>query len=146
MNNKLYIAIPVLFAAIAFPRTSAAKDISGDWAGQLTGSFDSQYTAQYNHVMLKADGAKLSGTWERLQVGRNLGRSQGGPVLNRHQRQGSRHTHGRLCRRLLFRNRQRGTPSQGRWRRCRKQPPNAVTWKLTRGGSASRNAGRPTEL
>jgi len=57
------IKVLVLTAALSITRVCVAADLSGDWVGQLTGPFDSQYTAQYNHVDIKADGAKLSGTW-----------------------------------------------------------------------------------
>jgi acetamidase/formamidase len=40
-----------------------AKDAGGDWIGQLSGPFDSEYTAQYHHVTLNASGTKLTGTW-----------------------------------------------------------------------------------
>jgi amidase len=52
-----------LVGAAAIAHTAFAADISGEWVGQITGPFDSQYTAQYNHVMLKADGDKVAGTW-----------------------------------------------------------------------------------
>ena len=54
------------FALIAAMMTShfcGAVDLSGDWVGQLAGPFDTQYTAQYNHVTIKSDGSQLSGTW-----------------------------------------------------------------------------------
>jgi amidase len=62
-NKKLYRVVLVLVALIALPRTLAAKDASGDWIGELSGPFDSPYTAQYHHVTLSATGAKLSGVW-----------------------------------------------------------------------------------
>jgi acetamidase/formamidase len=54
-----------------------AQSFSGDWVGQLIGPFDSQYTAQYNHVNLKSDGTKVSGKWgsyllEGSQSGSNI--------------------------------------------------------------------------
>jgi amidase len=63
MRSNRHIKLFALAAAMAITRVCAAADLSGDWVGQLTGPFDSQYTAQYNHVTLKADGAKLGGTW-----------------------------------------------------------------------------------
>ena len=62
MNKKLYAGILALISVFALPQVSAA-DASGDWVGQLTGPFDSEYTAQYNHVTLKTNGDQLSGLW-----------------------------------------------------------------------------------
>ena len=104
MNKKLYIAIPALLAAIVFPQASAAKDATGDWVGQLTGPFDSQYTAQYNHVVLEGRRREAERYLGSLQVGRNIDRGQGGYVPDRRQRQGGRHTHRRVRGRHLFRN------------------------------------------
>jgi acetamidase/formamidase len=63
MRNSRKFEVFALIAALAVTRLCTAADLSGDWVGQLTGPFDSQYTAQYNHVALKATGAKLTGTW-----------------------------------------------------------------------------------
>ena len=53
MNKKLHRVILVLIAATRVARGFLlAKDASGEWVGQLSGPFDSQYTAQYNHVTL----------------------------------------------------------------------------------------------
>jgi acetamidase/formamidase len=41
----------------------AAAELGGDWVGQISGPFDSEYTAQYSHVSLKADGSRIAGTW-----------------------------------------------------------------------------------
>jgi acetamidase/formamidase len=48
---------------MTIPHVCAAADVSGEWVGQLTGPFQNQYTAQYNHVELKDTGTKLSGMW-----------------------------------------------------------------------------------
>jgi amidase len=63
INKGLQRLIIVLIAVIVLRGTAVAKDASGNWIGRLSGPFDSQYTAQYNHVTLNAVGAKLSGTW-----------------------------------------------------------------------------------
>jgi amidase len=63
MKQKLHIAILVMIAATARPTISVAKEASGDWVGQMLGPFDSQYTAQYHHVTLNANGTKLTGSW-----------------------------------------------------------------------------------
>jgi hypothetical protein len=44
-----------LITAMTMSRLCGAADLSGDWVGQLTGPFDTQYTAQYNHVNIKKD-------------------------------------------------------------------------------------------
>jgi len=63
MRSNRYIKVFMLMAVMAIARLCAAADLSGEWVGQVTGPFDSQYTATYSHVTLKADGAKLSGRW-----------------------------------------------------------------------------------
>lgn len=61
--KKVHIVMLVVLAAAVSPKIAVAKDASGDWIGQLVGTFDSQYTAQYHHVTLSAAGTKFSGTW-----------------------------------------------------------------------------------
>ena len=56
-NEKEPVCKPALEAvracnAMAMSRFCGAADLSGDWVGQVTGPFDSQYTAQYSHVSL----------------------------------------------------------------------------------------------
>jgi acetamidase/formamidase len=63
MRSNRNIKVILLAATLAVSRLCAAADVSGDWVGQLTGPFDSQYTAQYNHVALKTAGTKVSGMW-----------------------------------------------------------------------------------
>ncbi len=60
---KRHFNMLALIAALSVSHLCSAADLSGDWVGQITGPFDSQYTAQYSHVTLAADGAKLSGAW-----------------------------------------------------------------------------------
>jgi amidase len=65
-NNPLQQRAPravAFLALLAISHLARAADLNGDWIGQLTGPFDSPYTAQYNHVTLKSDGDRLSGTW-----------------------------------------------------------------------------------
>lgn len=57
-----------LAAAIVMTHTAFAADVSGEWVGRITGPFDSQYTAQYSHVMLKSAAGKISGTWGTYAV------------------------------------------------------------------------------
>lgn len=63
MRSNRILKLFALSAAMAIARICAASDVSGDWVGQLTGPFDSQYTAQYSHVVLRVAGGKLNGTW-----------------------------------------------------------------------------------
>jgi acetamidase/formamidase len=52
-----------LIAVMTMSRVCGAADWSGDWVGQITGPFDTEFTAQYSHVTLKATNSKLSGNW-----------------------------------------------------------------------------------
>ncbi|HUD21489.1 MAG TPA: acetamidase/formamidase family protein [Acidobacteriaceae bacterium] len=63
MRSNRHIKVLMLAAAMAITHVCVAAEVSGDWVGQLTGPFQNQYTAQYNHVALKAVGTKLSGMW-----------------------------------------------------------------------------------
>jgi amidase len=62
MHRRLFAAA-LFLVTLAFPQICAAADLTGDWVGQLTGQFDSPFTAQYSHVSLKAAGTRLTGTW-----------------------------------------------------------------------------------
>jgi amidase len=61
------IKLLALFAAMALSRSCGAMDPSGEWVGQIAGPFDSQYTAQYSHVVITADGNNLTGIWGSYQ-------------------------------------------------------------------------------
>jgi acetamidase/formamidase len=76
MRSNSHYKVLALAAAIAFAHVCLAAGVSGEWVGQLTGPFDSQYTAQYSHVDLKATGAKLSGTWGTYTVAGTLAGSK----------------------------------------------------------------------
>jgi acetamidase/formamidase len=52
-----------LIALLAFAHLASAADPIQDWVGKIAGRFDSPSTAQYDHVTLKANGSRLSGTW-----------------------------------------------------------------------------------
>jgi amidase len=67
MQLKHFVAALLVGAVIGVIPCGAA-DLSGDWVGQLTGPFDTQYTAQYNHVTIKSEGDHLSGTWGTYEV------------------------------------------------------------------------------
>lgn len=60
---KRYAKALALMAAFTLPHICGAADLNGDWVGQITGPFDSQYTAQFDHVTLKDTDSKLSGNW-----------------------------------------------------------------------------------
>jgi amidase len=60
--NRHFKVIALMTAMIA-SRLCGAADLNGEWVGQFSGPFDTQYTAQYNHVTIKSDGSQLSGTW-----------------------------------------------------------------------------------
>lgn len=57
-----------LAAVLVLSRYCSALDVTGEWVGKISGPFDSQYTAQYAHVTLATDGAKLSGAWGSFTV------------------------------------------------------------------------------
>jgi amidase len=63
MNKTLCRLMLSVTITIMTPTISRAKDAGGEWIGQLSGPFDSQYTAQYNHVTLTVTGSKLTGKW-----------------------------------------------------------------------------------
>lgn len=60
--------LTVLIMMSVLCRVCGAVDLNGEWVGQLTGPFDTQYTAQYNHVSLKSVGSQLSGTWGAYEI------------------------------------------------------------------------------
>ena len=63
LNPRFFRVVFYIAIGIIICRATSAQSVSGEWIGQLTGPFDSQYTAQYNHVSLKSDGTKVSGKW-----------------------------------------------------------------------------------
>lgn len=108
----------------------SAADLSSDWVGQITGPFDSQYTAQYNHVTLKVTGSKLSGEWGSYtlqgsltgdKVGITLAEPSGKPVgtLSGTMAEGAFSGTGSVI------------PPRRGGGMGPEQPPNDVTWKLT---------------
>ena len=132
MRNSRKFEVFALIAALAVTRLCTAADLSGDWVGQLTGPFDSQYTAQYNHVALKATGAKLTGTWGSYTFTGTLTGTKADLALT--------DTGGKLAGTLtgtLADDTLSGTGSVVPARRGggggmgAALPPNAVTWKLT---------------
>ena len=130
MNKKLNIAILILIAGIAFPWMCAAKDASGDWVGQLTGPFDSQYTAQYDHVTLKADGAKLSGAWGAYRLAGTVTGVKAELTLTDASGKPAGTLTGSAGDDTFSGTGQVAPPRRAGGTAT--QPPNAVTWKLTR--------------
>jgi amidase len=55
-------------AVLVFSSYCCAADLSGDWVGQRTGPFDTQYTAQYSHVAIKSGNSQLTGTWGTYEL------------------------------------------------------------------------------
>jgi len=131
MRNNRHINVFVLTAVLAVTRLCAAADLSGDWVGQLTGPFDSQYTAQYNHVALKAAGAKLTGAWGSYTVTGTLAGTKADLTLADAGGKPAGTLTGTLAGDTLS-----GTGSVVPARRGggmgAPQPPRPVTWKLTR--------------
>jgi acetamidase/formamidase len=73
---RRFTTIFYLLLATMSPAVCVAKDAGGDWIGQLSGPFDSEYTAQYSHVTLNASGTKLTGTWGPYKLAGTLTRSR----------------------------------------------------------------------
>jgi len=138
MRKNRRIRALALTAAMAVTRLCFAAGLSGDWVGQLTGPFDSQYTAQYNHVALTADGAKLSGTWgtyvlagtlSGTKVDISLTDSSGKPAGTLSGAVSGDSLSGKGS--VVPARRGGGGGGVGVV-----QPPSEVTWKLTRAASA----------
>jgi amidase len=118
---------------MAITRVCVGASLAGDWVGQLTGPFDSQYTAQYNHVTLEANGTKLSGMWGIYVVSGTLAGTKVDLALTDSSGKPAGTLSGTVAGEVLS-----GTGSVVPARRggsggtTAAQPPNAVTWKLTR--------------
>jgi acetamidase/formamidase len=131
MGNRCHRRALLFVAITAIAHTASAADFSGEWVGQITGPFDSQYTAQYNHVMLKTTGGKVSGTWGTYSVtGTILGKkidllladADGAPA-------------GELAGDAVgnaFDGKGTVVPARRAGGMGMTQPPQDVTWKLTR--------------
>ena len=132
MRSNWRYKVFALTAAMAITRVCLAADLSGEWVGQMTGPFDSQYTAQYNHVDLKTAGTKLSGTWGAYTVAGTLA----GSKINLSLADASGKPAGTLTG-TMSGDAISGTGSVAAVRRPGggmgvPQPPNDVTWQLTR--------------
>ncbi len=133
MRSNRHIRLFALTAVMAITRVCAAADLSGDWVGQLTGPFDSQYTAQYNHITLKADGTKLSGTWGSYTLAGTLAGTKADLSLTDASGKPAGTLTGTMAGDAFS-----GTGSVVPARRMggggmgAPQPPSAVTWNLTR--------------
>ena len=129
----------LLMAATAIAHVALAADLSGEWVGQITGPFDSQYTAQYNHVMLKSAAGKVSGMWGTYTVTGSLA----GDKLNLSLADASGAPAGTLTGNAMgdaFDGKGSVVParrvSAATSSMAPAQPPQDVTWKLTRPAAA----------
>lgn len=107
----------------------SGQGLSGEWVGQLTGPFDSQYTAQYNHVIVKSSGTRLSGAWGIYVIDGN----QRGAAIDISLLDQS----GKAVGVLLGNVTEGGVSGSGKVTPQRRfggpaPPPTDVTWKLTR--------------
>jgi amidase len=121
--------------AVVASDTALAADLSGEWVGQITGPFDSQYTAQYNHVALKATDGKISGIWGTYVVTGLLR----GEMLSLSLADASGTAAGRLAGSVAgeaFDGKGSVIPARrvnaATSSMATAQPPQDVTWKLTR--------------
>jgi len=118
-----------------FARLCSAANPGGDWVGQITGPFDSQYTAQYSHVLLKTEGTKVSGEWGLYALEGTLQGSKVELTLTDAEGKVAGQLHGTLSGETFS-----GTGSVTPPRRAGgtgpSQPPNDVTWKLTQAAKA----------
>jgi len=134
MRSNRHLKGFILAATMAMTGYCAAAELSGDWVGQLTGPFDSQYTAQYNHVSLNAAGDKLTGTWgaytlagrmtgEKVDISLTDGSGKSAGTLTGTMTSGSFSGTGSV----VPVRRMGGGGGMGAV-----QPPSPVTWQLTR--------------
>ena len=130
MRSNRYLNALALTAALTITRLCAAADLSGDWVGQLTGPFDSQYTAQYNHVALKTAGSKLNGTWGVYTVAGTLTGSKVDLTLTNAAGKPAGTLTGTMTGDTFSGTGSATPPPRGAMAIV--QPPTAVTWKLTR--------------
>jgi len=131
MKCDRLIKVFILTVVIAVTRLCAAADLSGDWVGQVTGPFDSQYTAQYSHVELKAAGSKLRGTWGTYTLAGTLA----GTTVEISLAEASGKPVGTLTGELSgdeLSGTGRVIPARRGGGTGAALPPNSVTWKLTR--------------
>lgn len=134
MNKKFFIAILVLTALVASPLIARAKDAGGEWIGQFVGPFDSEYTAQYHHVILSLSGTGLTGVWGPYKLSGTLA----GSKLNISLIDAAGNAAGTLAG-SGAEDTFSGTGSVVPNRRGpggMAQPPDDVHWKLTRAASA----------
>lgn len=123
-----------LFAVLAVTRLCMAADPTGDWVGTLTGPFDSQYTAQYSHVALKATGPKLAGTWGSYTVAGTLTGTKVDLTLTNAAGKPAGTLTGTMTGDTFSGTGSVTPPPRGGMATA--QPPNAVTWKLARAATA----------
>jgi len=118
-----------LMTVVTMSRVCGAADLSGDWVGQISGPFDTPFTAQYSHVNLKAAGSKLSGTWGTYTIAGSLTGEKATIELVEASGKSVGTLSGTLTGDTFS-----GTGSvvpQRRGGSMGQAPPNDVTWKLT---------------
>ena len=121
-----------LIAAMSMSRLCGAVDLSGDWVGQLTGPFDTQYTAQYNHVTIKSDGSQLRGTWGTYEFSGSITGDQVQLSLMYGPGQPAGSLHGTLSGESFSGTGSVAPPRRAAGMGGAAQQPSDVTWKLTR--------------
>jgi amidase len=131
MRSNRHFRMFAFIVAVAAARFCSAAEISGDWVGQLAGPFDSQYTAQYNHVALKAVGTKLSGTWGTYMLAGTLTGAKVDLTLTNAAGKPAGALTGTMSG-DSFSGTGSVTPPPRPGGMGAPQPANAVTWKLTR--------------
>ena len=121
--------------AVVASHAAFAAGLSGEWVGQITGPLDSPYTPQYNHVMLKSSAGKVTGTWGAYNVAGALA----GDKLSLSLTDASGAPAGTLAGSLsgeAFDGKGSVVParrvSSATSSMAPAQPPQDVTWKLTR--------------
>jgi len=126
---KRHVNAFAVLAAIAMSRMCGATGLSGDWMGQITGPFDTPFTAQYSHVNLNVTNSKLSGKWGPYTIAGFLT----GSKVKIELIEASGKTAGTLSGTLTA-GTLSGTGTVAPLRRggsMGEGPPNDVTWKLT---------------
>jgi len=135
INNRSvnrHFKVLALIAAMTMSRYCGAASLSGDWVGQITGPFDSEYTAQYNHVTLDEVGDKLSGSWGSYELSGSIAGDQVQITLKEASGGTAGSLHGTLSGDVLSGKGSALPPRRMGGMGGRAPEPNDVTWKLTR--------------
>ncbi|MGA8630025.1 MAG: acetamidase/formamidase family protein [Terracidiphilus sp.] len=130
MQFNCFRALIFVGAVMTVVPPCGAADLSGDWVGQITGPFDSQYTAQYSHVTLKVSGSQLSGDWGTYTLVGSLTGDKVSMTLAEHSGKPAGTLSGTLAEDAFSGTGSVIPPRRGGGMGA-EQPPNDVTWKLT---------------